>query len=218
MSGRIDGNLVTFGGQASSCPEPVSAATSSTATSSRALPPARRSRRHRQEGNWTDSGFFPSSAPLSSGLRRHLLADPRGSFYCCPRGPPTPRFPCRRGAVRRRSRSASGLHRLPIADLRRCDHAGRPAARDRLSPRPCHSPHRLRDLRLGPRPGDREAAARANRRLPGRPRDPPRLALLPVLGLLVGFAAIVFGLGLIGAAIGAARSGPEEAPAPRAAS
>lgn len=31
------------------------------------------------------------------------------------------------------------------------------------------------------------------------------LALLPILGLLVGFAAVVFGLGLLGAAIGAAR-------------
>ena len=40
------------------------------------------------------------------------------------------------------------------------------------------------------------------------------LALVPILGLLVGLAAIVFGLGLIGAAIGAARSGPEAAPAP----
>lgn len=40
------------------------------------------------------------------------------------------------------------------------------------------------------------------------------LALIPILGLLVGFAAVVFGLGLIGAAIGAARSGPAEAPAP----
>ncbi len=38
------------------------------------------------------------------------------------------------------------------------------------------------------------------------------LALIPVLGLLVGFAAVVFGLGLIGAAIGAAR-GPEAEPA-----
>jgi hypothetical protein len=44
------------------------------------------------------------------------------------------------------------------------------------------------------------------------------LALVPILGLLVGLAAIVFGLGLIGAAIGAARSGPAEAPAPRPAS
>jgi len=40
------------------------------------------------------------------------------------------------------------------------------------------------------------------------------LALVPILGLLVGFAAIIVGLGLIGAAIGAARSGPEAAPAP----
>jgi hypothetical protein len=34
------------------------------------------------------------------------------------------------------------------------------------------------------------------------------LALIPILGLLVGLAAVVFGLGLIGAAIGAAREGP----------
>ncbi len=40
------------------------------------------------------------------------------------------------------------------------------------------------------------------------------LALIPFLGGLVGFAAVVFGFGLIGAAIGAARSGPREAPAP----
>ena len=40
------------------------------------------------------------------------------------------------------------------------------------------------------------------------------LALVPILGLLVGLAAVIFGLGLIGAAIGAARSGPEAAPAP----
>lgn len=33
------------------------------------------------------------------------------------------------------------------------------------------------------------------------------LALVPVLGLLVGLAAVVFGLGLLGAAIGAAREG-----------
>ena len=40
------------------------------------------------------------------------------------------------------------------------------------------------------------------------------LALLPVLGVLVGLAAIIFGFGLLGAAIGAARTGPAEAPAP----
>jgi hypothetical protein len=42
------------------------------------------------------------------------------------------------------------------------------------------------------------------------------LALVPVLGLLVGLAAVVFGLGLIGAAIGAARepAGPEPAQSP----
>ena len=34
------------------------------------------------------------------------------------------------------------------------------------------------------------------------------LALIPFLGFLVGFAAVVFGLGLIGAAIGAAREAP----------
>jgi hypothetical protein len=38
------------------------------------------------------------------------------------------------------------------------------------------------------------------------------LALVPVLGVLVGLAAGIFGLGLIGAAIGAAR-GPTPAPA-----
>ncbi len=40
------------------------------------------------------------------------------------------------------------------------------------------------------------------------------LALVPILGLLVWLAAVIVGLGLIGAAIGAARSGPGEAPAP----
>jgi cytoskeletal protein CcmA (bactofilin family) len=40
------------------------------------------------------------------------------------------------------------------------------------------------------------------------------LALIPVLGLLVGLAATVFGLGLIGAAIGAAREAPEPARSP----
>lgn len=40
------------------------------------------------------------------------------------------------------------------------------------------------------------------------------LALIPILGFLVGFAAVVFGLGLIGAAIGAAREGPEPARSP----
>lgn len=40
------------------------------------------------------------------------------------------------------------------------------------------------------------------------------LALVPVLGFLVGLAATVFGLGLIGAAIGAARSAPEPARSP----
>ncbi|HEX7060033.1 MAG TPA: hypothetical protein VF176_09305 [Solirubrobacterales bacterium] len=40
------------------------------------------------------------------------------------------------------------------------------------------------------------------------------LALVPIFGLLVWLAAVVFGLGLIGAAIGAARSGQEEARAP----
>jgi hypothetical protein len=39
------------------------------------------------------------------------------------------------------------------------------------------------------------------------------LALVPVLGLIVGAAATVFGLGLIGAAIGAAREPRDEAPA-----
>jgi cytoskeletal protein CcmA (bactofilin family) len=40
------------------------------------------------------------------------------------------------------------------------------------------------------------------------------LALVPILGLFVWLAAVIVGLGLIGAAIGAARSGQEEAPAP----
>jgi cytoskeletal protein CcmA (bactofilin family) len=40
------------------------------------------------------------------------------------------------------------------------------------------------------------------------------LALVPILGALVGFAAIIFGFGLIGAAIGAARSGREAVPVP----
>ena len=39
-------------------------------------------------------------------------------------------------------------------------------------------------------------------------------ALVPFLGFLVGLAAVVFGLGLIGAAIGAAREHPTEAPEP----
>jgi Polymer-forming cytoskeletal len=38
-------------------------------------------------------------------------------------------------------------------------------------------------------------------------------ALVPILGLLVGLAALVFGLGLIGAAIGAAREPADPAPA-----
>lgn len=40
------------------------------------------------------------------------------------------------------------------------------------------------------------------------------LALVPVLGLLVGLAATIFGLGLIGAAIGAAREAPRPAQSP----
>jgi len=40
------------------------------------------------------------------------------------------------------------------------------------------------------------------------------LALVPILGFLVGIAAAIFGLGLIGAAIGAARERPEPAPSP----
>jgi hypothetical protein len=40
------------------------------------------------------------------------------------------------------------------------------------------------------------------------------LALVPLLGFLVGLAAIVFGLGLIGAAIGAARERRQPAPSP----
>ncbi|HET6997464.1 MAG TPA: hypothetical protein VFI03_02655 [Solirubrobacterales bacterium] len=40
------------------------------------------------------------------------------------------------------------------------------------------------------------------------------LALVPFLGLLVGLAALIFGLGLIGAAIGAAREPADEAPTP----
>src|SRR4029453_15535077 len=35
------------------------------------------------------------------------------------------------------------------------------------------------------------------------------LALVPILGLLVGLVAVIVGFGLFGAAIGAARSGPE---------
>ena len=40
------------------------------------------------------------------------------------------------------------------------------------------------------------------------------LALIPILGFLVGLAAAIFGLGLIGAAIGAARDRSEPAPSP----
>ncbi|MFL5833808.1 MAG: hypothetical protein ACJ76B_07490 [Solirubrobacterales bacterium] len=40
------------------------------------------------------------------------------------------------------------------------------------------------------------------------------LALVPILGFLVGIAAAIFGLGLIGAAIGAARERPDPAPSP----
>ncbi|TMK56349.1 MAG: hypothetical protein E6G51_10310 [Actinobacteria bacterium] len=40
------------------------------------------------------------------------------------------------------------------------------------------------------------------------------LALVPILGFLVGIAAAIFGLGLIGAAIGAARERPDPAPTP----
>ena len=41
------------------------------------------------------------------------------------------------------------------------------------------------------------------------------LALVPILGLLAGLAAVVFGFGLLGAAIGAARKPPEAQPAAR---
>lgn len=76
------------------------------------------------------------------------------------------------------------------------------------------------------------AAYALGRRLVGPPRNRilaflaglailRALALVPVLGLLVGFAAVVFGLGLIGVAIGAARdpgpkkpSGPPPPPPP----
>src|SRR5215203_692969 len=40
------------------------------------------------------------------------------------------------------------------------------------------------------------------------------LALVPILGFIAGLAAVIFGLGLIGAAIGAARERPEPAPNP----
>jgi hypothetical protein len=40
------------------------------------------------------------------------------------------------------------------------------------------------------------------------------LALVPILGFIAGLAAAIFGLGLIGAAIGAARERPEPAPSP----
>ena len=40
------------------------------------------------------------------------------------------------------------------------------------------------------------------------------LALVPILGFIVGLAAAIFGLGLIGAAIGAARERPDPAPSP----
>jgi cytoskeletal protein CcmA (bactofilin family) len=40
------------------------------------------------------------------------------------------------------------------------------------------------------------------------------LALVPILGFLAGLAAAIFGLGLIGAAIGAARERPQPAPSP----
>ena len=40
------------------------------------------------------------------------------------------------------------------------------------------------------------------------------LALVPLLGLVVGLAAVVFGLGLIGVAIGAARDPSDQVPAP----
>ena len=54
-----------------------------------------------------------------------------------------------------------------------------------------------------------EAAAPPHALLPGRARRSSALAAcVPVLGAIVGIAALVFGLGLIGAAIGAAR-GPD---------
>lgn len=40
------------------------------------------------------------------------------------------------------------------------------------------------------------------------------LVLVPILGWLIGLAAVIFGLGLIGAAIGAAREGPSQETAP----
>jgi hypothetical protein len=40
------------------------------------------------------------------------------------------------------------------------------------------------------------------------------VGLLPIVGWLVGLAAVVFGLGLIGAAIGAARDRPKPAQSP----
>jgi cytoskeletal protein CcmA (bactofilin family) len=40
------------------------------------------------------------------------------------------------------------------------------------------------------------------------------LALVPILGFIAGLAAVIFGLGLIGAAIGAARERPDPAPSP----
>ncbi len=68
------------------------------------------------------------------------------------------------------------------------------------------------------------AAYALGRRLVGEPRSRlwaflaglailRALALIPILGFLVGLAAVVFGLGLLGAAIGAARD-PEAEPAP----
>jgi len=40
------------------------------------------------------------------------------------------------------------------------------------------------------------------------------LALVPILGFIVGIAAVIFGLGLIGAAIGATRERSDPAPSP----
>ena len=208
-TGRIDGNLVMVAGRAHLLP----------GIQRRRRPHLRRrgspDRPHRAGSKARSEGdLVGRRRPLLDRRRLHPLAGDRRS----PRDPrdPPPGYRAARRRLRSSSRprtdsgprsgSESRSDRGADRDRRRRDHRDRPAALDRPRPRDaalCRD--RLCDGGLGARPGHGPTA-------PGRILAflaglaiLRLLALVPAIGLLVGLGAVIVGLGLIGAAIGAAR-------------
>ena len=103
---------------------------------------------------------------------------------------------------------------LPVARLHRRDHPHRPAPGDRHRARPAAARgRRLPRLRLRAGAADGGAAPPPHALLPGRARRPPRRRLRPHPRHHRRHRRPLFGLGLIGAAIGAAREPSDPGPA-----